>query len=155
LSRRDYALAEHHLRKAFDLNPNRPAMVADMGYLYSCIGEPEKAIAQFAEARVLDSNFEPTWYWHLFGRALFIARRYSEAIDAFSRSASASAGMQALLAACWAQLENPDEARRHSREAVRLAPEFSIERHMTREPFKHDADRQHLIAALRLAGLPE
>jgi hypothetical protein len=48
-----------------------------------------------------------------------------------------------------------EEAERSAKEALRLTPDFSIMRNMAREPYKRDSDAQHLIEALKKAGLPE
>jgi hypothetical protein len=45
------------------------------------------------------------------------------------------------------------EARYHAAETLRLDPGFSIEKFMTREAFKRDADRQHMIEGPSNAGL--
>jgi TolB-like protein/Tfp pilus assembly protein PilF len=155
LNRRSHSLAEHHYRRALELNPNRPALMASMGYLYTSLGEPEKAISLFMEARALDPYFQATWYWTSLAAAYFDARRYSEAIDALGRASDAWYWKQALLAACHAQLGHDNDAQHYARETLRLSPGFSIAKNMKREALKRHGDRQHLIEALRKAGLPE
>jgi TolB-like protein len=155
LNRRSHALAEHHFQRALEINPNRPVLMASIGYLYGCLGEPEKAISFVKEARVLDPFYETSWYWTTLGGAYFGAHQYHEAIEALGRAGDAWHWKHALLAACYAQMGQDEEARRSASQALRLSPDFSIAKNMAREPLKLDSDRQHLIAGLRKAGLPE
>jgi adenylate cyclase len=155
LARRNYHLAEHHGQRALELNRNRSAQLASLGFLYSHMGRPEEGLAYFKEARALDPFFEPSWYWPGLGVAYFVAHQYGDAIAAASRSPKSSYSTHVYLAACYAYANADVEARRHVAEVLRLAPNFSIQKYMTRELLKCDADRQHLIEGLRKAGLPE
>ena len=155
LHRRSFALAEHHYQRALELNPNRAVLLASAGYFYNCIGQPEKAIILYREARLLDPFYQATWYWTSLGGAYFNARKYEEAIAALEHASDGWDWKHALLAAAHAQLGRAEEARRCAKETLRLTPDFSIMRNMTREPFKRDGDAEHLIAALKKAGLPE
>jgi len=155
LHRRSFALAEHHYRRALELNPNRAVLLASAGYLYNCLGEPEKAIGLYKEARLLDPFYQASWYWTSLGSAYFDARRYEEAIEALEHASDGWDWKHALLAASHAQLDQMEEAARSADETLRLTPNFSILRNMTREPFKRESDAQHLVEALKKAGLPE
>jgi adenylate cyclase len=155
LHRRAYSLAEHHCQRALEINPNRPVLLTCMGYLYSCLGEAEKAIGYFREARILDPTYHANWYWAALGAAHFDAGQYAQAIEALGRASDDWYWTRALLAACHAELGADSEARHHARETLRLSPGFSIAKTMSREPLKREQDRLHLIAALRKAGLPE
>jgi TolB-like protein/Tfp pilus assembly protein PilF len=155
LHRRSFALAEHHYVRALELNPNRAVLLASAGYLYTCLGQPEKGIALYKEARQLDPFYQATWYWTSLGGAHFDARQYEEAVIALEHASDGWDWKHALLAASYAQLGRMEEARRSAAEALRLTPGFSIMRNMTREPFKRESDAQHLVAALLKAGLPE
>ena len=155
LNRRAHDLAAYHCRKALDLNPNRPTLLASWGFLCSYVGKAAEGIDYYRQARELDPHFEPSWYWSWLGLTYFTARRYDEAIDTIGRSARIPFFAHARLAACHAHMNRDTEARHHAAETLRLNPSFTIARWMTREPFKFDADRQHLIKGLRRAGLPE
>jgi TolB-like protein/Tfp pilus assembly protein PilF len=155
LDRRVHDLAEYHCRRALDLNRNRPTLLASLGFFYSYVGRAEEGIANFRDARALDSFFEPSWYWPALGAAHFHARQYEEAIAATHRSSSATYRNHAILAASHAYRGELTAMRRHAAETLRLAPRFSIARFLTRSPFKFEADAEHLRAGLRKAGLPE
>ncbi len=154
LHRRSFALAEHHFLRALALNPNRAVLLASAGYLYNCLGEPDRAIGLYKEAHLLDPFYQATWYWTSLGGAYFNARKYDEAIAALEHASEGWDRKHAQLAACHAQLGQMDVARRHAREVLRLVPTFSISGAMTREPFKREEDAQHLVDAFIKAGLP-
>jgi tetratricopeptide (TPR) repeat protein len=99
--------------------------------------------------------FDPAWYWHQLGLVHFAAGRYDEAIEAYEHSATRPGWMFAYITACHVYAGRPDQARRAAAEALRLRPNFSIQRCLSREPFKNDADSLHLADGLRMAGLPE
>jgi len=58
----------------------------------------------------------------------------------------------ANLAACYAELGREGEARAEVAEILRLTPNWSLE--VVRQlPYKNPADLEHLVTALRKAGL--
>ena len=155
LHRKSHELAEYHYRKAFELNRNRAPQIAERAILYIFLGMPAEALNCFQDAKLIDPYFEPDWYWRNVGLAHFVARRYEEAIANFGRSAKMPFWERAYLAASYAQTDKRDLAKQQAAETVRLAPNFSLVRFAEMEPYKHATDRQHLVDALRKAGLPE
>jgi adenylate cyclase len=155
LNRHAHELAEHHFQKALDLNSNRPNSLTSLGCLYAYLGRPDEALQYFKTARSLDPFFEPSWYWRMLGIVLFVARRHKDAIAAFKKSPIIPFWVHGFLAACYAHTDRIDDARFHAAEVLRLVPDFSVVRAVTKDPFKRDTDRQHLIDGMRSAGLPE
>jgi adenylate cyclase len=155
MNRHAHELAEHHFLKALSLNPNRPSTLTSLGCLYAYLGRPDEALEYFKTARSLDPFFEPSYYWRMLGVVLFVARRPDEAISAFKKSPNLPFWVHGFLAACYAITDRMEDARRHAAEVLRLAPNFSIVRLATKDPFKSEVDRQYLIDGLRKAGLPE
>ena len=98
---KSFYLAEEHYRRALELTPNNPDQVARMASLYVFLGKPDEAIGWLKQAKLLDPYFDanPT-YWDILGGVHFVARRYEDAIAAFSRSPTMSFWAQAYLAAC-------------------------------------------------------
>jgi TolB-like protein/class 3 adenylate cyclase/tetratricopeptide (TPR) repeat protein len=152
---RSYDLAEHWMRKSIALNPNRPSEITSLGILYGYLGKPDEAIGYYEQAKLIDQYFEPTWYWRQLAVLHFTAQRYEEAIAHFSRSPTAPDWVHVYLAACYAHLDRKDEARLHLAEALRLVPQLTIEKFLTKEPFKKPADCDRLREGLQKAGLPE
>jgi adenylate cyclase len=155
LHRQTYDLAEHYYTRALALNPNNPTVLANLGSLYVHLGEPAKGMDYLKEAKVVDPFFAPKWYWLLVGRAYFVTHQYDDAIVAFARFPSTRVWGPAYLAACYALTGNIDRSNHHAAEVLRLMPEFSISRYVSKEPFRLSSDRKHLTDALRKAGLPE
>jgi adenylate cyclase len=157
LCRRSYDLAEHYYARALALNPNSPTVLANLGDIYVRLGDPEKGMAYLKEAKVIDPFFDPTWYWPCVGIAHFVTRQYPEAISALSvnRSRHTKAWVQAYVAACYGLTDEIDRAKYHAAEVLRLMPEFSIARFVSKESFRLSSDSDHLIQGLHKAGLPE
>jgi tetratricopeptide (TPR) repeat protein len=123
--------------------------------LYGYLGKPEEGIAYYQQAKLIDQFYDPTWYWPFLGMLHFIAGRYDEAIIHFSRSPDMPAWVHGNLAACYALMNQNDDARHHAAETLRLAPDFSAIRLLEKQPFKQLSDRDRLLDGLRKAGLPE
>ena len=150
-----YSRAEYHYSKARELNPNSALLMAGFGDLNITLGEPEKALDYFREARALDPFFEPSWLWPITGVAHFMARQYEEAITALERSNEPPYWAHLYMAASHAMLGNAERARHHAAETLRLKPDFTIARAIERQPLRLAADREHMAEAMRKAGLPE
>jgi len=150
-----YSLAEYHYSKARELNPNSALLMAGFGDLHITLGEPEKALGYFRDARALDPFFEPSWLWPITGVAHFLARQYEEALAALERSTEPPYWAHLYMAASHAMLGHAERARHHAAETLRLKPDFSIARAIERQPLRRDSDRALLLEAFRKAGLPE
>ena len=150
-----FDLAERHSRRALELNPNRPMVLAGRGSLLVYLGKPEEGIAYLNEAKQLDPSFDPTWYWPAIGVAHFISQRYDDAIAALGRSPNMPYWVQAYLAACCALAAMPERAHDHTAEVLGMRPNFSASWFATKELFNRTADRELLITGLRKAGIPE
>jgi hypothetical protein len=94
------------------------------------------------EAKQVDRFFNPAWYWHARGVAHFVARRYGNAVADFAHGP---------IVPMWARVR----AREVAAEILLARPRFSIAQHLRIEPYKRQADVDHLAAGLRKAGLPE
>jgi TolB-like protein/Tfp pilus assembly protein PilF len=155
MCRSSFDLAEHYYTRALALNPNNPTVLANLGGLYVCLGDPAKGMDYLKEAKVVDPFFAPKWYWGQVGRAYFVTHQYDDAIAAFARYPSTRVWGLAYLAACYALTGNIDQSKHHAAEVLRLMPEFSISRYVSKELYRLSSDRKHLTDALRKAGLPE
>ena len=155
MCRSSFDLAEHYYTRALALNPNNPTVLANLGGLYVCLGEPAKGMDYLKEAKVVDPFFAPKWYWGQVGRAYFVTHQYDDAIAAFARYPSTRVWGLGYLAACYALTGNIDRSKHHAAEVLRLMPEFSISRYVPKELYRLLSDRKHLTDALRKAGLPE
>jgi len=155
LQRRSFELALQHMRRSVEINPNNPWNMADMGWLLSYVGQGQEAITWFSHAREVDPYFDPPWAWRQAGQSHMVLKQYDQALSMFAHIPIRTVRVWAYMACCHARLGNAEQARAHAAECLRLQPGFSIARFMTREPFRHAADAEHLVESLRLAGLPE
>jgi TolB-like protein len=154
LYRREYDMAEQHLRRAFDLNPNDAAGMIMRGRLLALRGRPEEALVCLEAAGRL-SPLRTRWYDVYFGIALYSLRRFAEAAQAFKQMPLPYAWSSARLAACYAQLEQPAEAQEAVAEVLRLQPDFSTAEYMRKSVLlEHAEDRELLRDGLIKAGLP-
>jgi TolB-like protein/tetratricopeptide (TPR) repeat protein len=150
---KSYDLSELQYRRAIELNPNSPAELAAMGSASSFLGRPDEGIRWFELACRVDPYFDATWYWNLLGAAYFNARRYDDAVKALRRVANPPSWAKAYEAASHALAGRLEVARTIAATLMWEAPEFSAEAVVRKEPYKVAADREHLAAGLREAGL--
>ncbi len=150
---RDHEKALYHQERALALNPNDDLIVVQQGELLTWIGQAEQGIEWIQKAMRLNPYHQERFWGHL-GRAYFVARRYSEAVKAFQRISRADHSHLAFLAACHAQLGDAAAANGAAQEVLQRAPDFSIERFIATQHYKHESDREHHRAALVKAQLP-
>jgi adenylate cyclase len=146
--------AELHHQKAFALNPNDPRVVAQRSELLTWLGRPVEGVDWARQAMRLDP-YNAAGRAHLLGRALYIARSYEDAIEAFKQVRVPNFSHHAVIAACYAQLGSDEKASLHAGKVLSLKPDFSIADHVQGLPFKESRDRDHYRDGLRKAGLPE
>ena len=154
LVRGNHDRAAHHQERALALNPNYDLVVVQQGELLTWMGRPEEGIDWIKRAMRLNPH-HPERFWNHLGRAYFVAHKYAEAVEAFSRIARPDHTHHAFLAAALAQMGDKTAAPAHAREAVRLDPGFSAERYLATLHYRHDSDREHHREALLKARLPE
>jgi adenylate cyclase len=150
---RDHDKALYHQERALALNPNDDLIVVQHGEVLTWIGQAEQGIEWIQKAMRLNP-YHPERFWSHLGRAYFVARRYDEAIKAFQRISRADHGHLAFLAACHAQLDDTAAAKGAAQQVLQRAPDFSIERFIATQHYKHEKDREHHRAALVKAQLP-
>jgi adenylate cyclase len=154
LYRRDYDAAEHHFRRAIELNPNDADRWAGLSYLLALRGKPAEALEGMQEATRLNP-FQPSWYGTRLGVPLYSLRRYAEAAQAFRRMASTNYWSQARLAACCGQLGRTEEAEALKAAILLQKPDFTIVEFLRRDVLlERDEDRELLREGLIKAGLP-
>jgi adenylate cyclase len=157
LYRREYEMAEQHIRRAFDLNPNDSDAVVQKGRLLAMRGRPEEAL-DCLETAVRLNPLHPPWYNAYFGITLYSLRRFAEAAQTLKRMPDLGFGAWGLarLAACYAEFEQNAEAHTAVAEVLRLQPDFSTAEYMRKSVLLEcEADRELLREGLLKAGLPE
>jgi adenylate cyclase len=146
--------AELHHQKALALNPNDPRVVAQRSELLTWLGRPVEGVDWARQAMRLDP-YNAAGRAHLLGRALYIARSYEDAIEAYKQVRVPSFSHHAEIAACYAQLGLDERASQNAGKVLTLKPDFSIADYVQGLPFKENRDREQYRAGLCRAGLPE
>ena len=155
LERQSFDLALRHMERALEMNPNNPWIEADLGMLLSRIGRAEEGLERLRNARRTDPYFGPSWYWPALGAALFVLRRYADALGDFDQGVTSSADTLAIMAGCCAKLGLTDRAKDLVARCLTVQPEANIRTLVARIIFKEAGDRDHLVECLRLADMPQ
>ena len=147
-------------------NPGEPWAYKEIGLLTLYLGKPEQALDWFAKAERIGPRDPGRWTW-LDGRghALILLGRDEDAVRALIHSLDANprnAFPHAFLAAAYAFLDRPDEARAAlaAYEQMRPGTRVSTFRSLAPVPLaltsrQYQQQRQRLNEGLRKAGMPE
>ena len=149
----DHERALHHQARALALNPNDDLIVVQQGEMLTWIGQPDEGVEWIQKAMRLNP-YHPERFWNHLGHAYFVARRYGDAVAAFSRIARPDASHLAFLAACRAAMDEAAAAQSLTQAVLAQVPGFTASAHLATQHYKHDADREHHRAMLLKAGLP-
>jgi adenylate cyclase len=149
----DHERALHHQQRALALNPNDDLIVVQQGEVLTWMGRGEEGAEWIRKAMRLNP-FHPERFWSHLGRALFVARRYREAAEAFARVTRPDAGQLAILAACRVAIDEAPAAQALVRDLLAQAPGFTIDAHLAMQHYQHEADREHHREMLARASLP-
>jgi adenylate cyclase len=153
LTHGDHDQAAYHQERALALNPNNDLILVQQGELLTWLGRPEDGIEWIRKAMRLNP-YHPERFWNHLGRALFVAHRYAEAVEAFSRISKPDHTHHAFRAAALAQLGDATGAKAHADEVLRREPGFTVETYLATLHYRHEADREHHRQALLASGLP-
>lgn len=145
--------AKLHHDKAHALNPNDARIVAQRGELLTWMGKPEEGVPWIEQAMRLDP-FEAHNRAHLLGRALYAARRYQLALDAFKQIQSPRYVFLADMAACHAQLGDAQSGKALAEQILQSRPDFSVASYVESLMYREESQRIHHAEGLRKAGLP-
>jgi adenylate cyclase len=146
--------AAYHQDRALNLNPNDDLIVVQQGEMLTWLGRAEEGIDWIRKAMRLNP-YHPPRFWNHLGRAYFVARRYAEAIDAFSRLATPDASHHAFLAASHAALGNTEPAANHVAQVLKLSPDFTISARLRAMHHQRPEDQEHHREMLVRAKFPD
>jgi adenylate cyclase len=157
-----YALQRQHEKslaqaeRAVALYPNMAVSNVMLGAALARVGRYEEAIQSLERGIRLDPK-GPAPFFSLLGSAYCFAGRYEEAIEAMNKAverAPNSVLFRVNLAAIYSIADRDAEARAEVAEALRLDPNFSLDRYRKVTHWRK-AELEPLLEALRKAGLPE
>ena len=149
--KRALAEAEHCIA----LDPNGADGQAQLGRALYAAGRSEEAIASLKKAIRLNP-IPPAHYLDSIGEVYRFMEQYEEAIAAFQKALHRSPNdlfAHRNLTITYFLSSRHEEGRAQAKEVLRVQPKFSFEGYAKRLRLKNQADRKHLIDALRKAGL--
>jgi len=160
----DFEAAKVQLDRAVELNPNDYECLCWRGWLMTCMGEVDDAVACANRAITLNP-LAPVDCLSTQGLVAYLQSRYDEAIAILTKVAGDQYEANPLLAASYAQAGRETAARQTMQNYLELARQ-AIPRSHTDEtglwaeiisrtfPLRDPRSREHLTAGLRKAGLP-
>jgi adenylate cyclase len=150
----DHDRSRFHFERALTLNPADMQIKGDYANWQRASGRPADALATI-DAAIGLGPFVPDWFAAVRGLTLFDLARYADAVDALeSVPAQRSSGLL-YLAAARAQLGDLAGAGKVIANVKMLRPDLSLQNVIQIVHYARPEAQQHLIDALRKAGLPE
>jgi tetratricopeptide (TPR) repeat protein len=144
----DQSLA--HMVMAADLAPNHADVLAD--FADTLVHNSDFAAAQEKiEAAVRLNPMPPDEYLWTLGGINFFRGRWEEALRHLNQMRNPEPAFR-LMAAAAAMADQPELARRYRLQALKLQPDFTTSRWVSRMPQRDPADVDLYIEALRKAG---
>ncbi|MBT8433656.1 MAG: hypothetical protein KJN95_03285 [Gammaproteobacteria bacterium] len=157
LSQRQHQTALEAAKRTIEVHPNYVDGHATLAFISSYSGEYKQALEALRRARQINPRGTGI-YLAIEGRVLFLAKRYDEALTLLEESVDRNPGFDSThlnLAATYAMLDRLDDATWSVDEALAISPNISLSQIRAKTLYLHQADIDHLIDALRKAGVPE
>lgn len=141
--------------KAIALNPNNAEAYVWLSRVLIHAGKHAEALVAIETAFRFNPKPPPYLYAEL-GSALFWNRQYEKAIELLEKARSGGVLYFNTLAMTYAQLGRVDEARTVVDEIRKRVPFVNLNYYrVLSKHYKREEDREHRIASLRKAGIPE
>jgi adenylate cyclase len=156
LWRRDLAKALEEVGLCLALQPNSTEGLRLMAHIQIFSGNAADALDTLTANMRLDPVY-PEITLYFLAEARFSLGDFEQAVAALKQRLERnpdSATSYALLASCYGHLGRMTECRAAWDQALRIEPNFSIERRRRILPFRNPADFERRIEGLRKAGLP-
>jgi adenylate cyclase len=154
LWRGDNVRARPYFERALALNPSDIQIQGDYASWQRESESPEKALATI-DKLISKGPFVPEWFTIVRGLALFDLTRYVEAIDCFENLPSHSVEAWLCLVAACAQIGDVSGTEKALSKLVALRPDLTLNKVANLYGYKTPDRQEHLVTALRKAGLPE
>jgi adenylate cyclase len=152
---RQHEKAIEEAERSIALDPNSADAHAWYANTLIFVGEPAKAMSLIEMALRLNP-FPPSWYFVLLGACYRWLGRNEEAIQAYKKAIykePTNLFARLYLGAAYALDGHEKKARAQAEEVLRIDPSFSLEYFSKTLPFKDYTKTQHVVDALRKAGL--
>jgi tetratricopeptide (TPR) repeat protein len=144
-------------RLAIALNPNGASEHAYMSINLRLAGRYEEAV-QMAKKAIRLNPFTPGSFYRTLGWAYICTGSYEGAISAFKTALKLTPDdifAHLPLSIAYSLSGREEEAHAEVKEALRIDPNFSLEKYAKTVQYKDKTDTKHFFDALRKAGLPD
>ena len=155
--RREYVEALAEAQKAIDINPNYANGYVMLATILYYAGRPEDGLKMIEKAERVNPIHPSNYPFHK-GQALFILRRYDEAIETFERGLVQNPTSQHLrvwLVASYVQAGRMEDAEWEADQILMEDAAFALGRLAQIFPFKDPADLERLNVALAKVGFED
>ncbi|OWV79720.1 guanylyl cyclase [Rhizobium sp. N122] len=152
---RELDRARAEVLRGLALSPNSAELLILMAHIQIFSGDPAGALETLDASMRLDPHY-PEILLQFLADAHFSLGEYEQAITAIEQRLEQNAQSEtayALLASCYGHLGRPEDARQAWEKALRINPDFSIERRRRVLPFRNPEDFNRRVEGLRKAGL--
>jgi adenylate cyclase len=152
---KDLDRAREEAERCMTLSPNSADGLRLKAQLQIFVGEPATAV-EILEAYMKRDPHYPDVVLQLVGDARFQLGLYEQSIEAIEQRLKRTPNSEtayALLASCHGHLGRPDECQKAWKEAMRINPNFSMERRRRVLPFRNPADFERRVEGLRMGGV--
>jgi adenylate cyclase len=150
----DHDRSRLHFDRALTLNPADIQIKGDYANWQRASGRPADALATI-DAAIGLGPFVPQWFTAVRGQTLFDLARYAEAVEALESVPVHYSSGFLYLAAARAQLGDSVGATEIVDRVKFVKPDLSLQNVIQVLQYARPDSRQHLLDALRKAGLPE
>jgi adenylate cyclase len=157
LSQRQHEAAIEAALRTVEVHPNYADGHATLAFVLSYSGRLDEALQALDRALQINPRSSGV-YQGIEGRTLFLLGRYQEAVAVLEESVERNPGFDRTrlhLAASYARLGRGDDASWAVEEALNINPQITLETERREALYSRQADIEHYIDALRLAGVPE
>ena len=156
--------AEIHFKRALALNPNDADVAAIFANILVYWGRWRESLTWIDTAKRLNPLPPNLYHWY-HALALYSGREYEQAIRVLKEMRSLDRWSHGLLAACYAQIGRPDDARseldafidereRELKELGQALPRDPLDLALSRaDRYRNPLDREHFLDGLRKASL--
>jgi adenylate cyclase len=152
---KDLDRAREEAERCMTLSPNSADGLRLKAQLHIFFGDPAAAI-EILEAYMKRDPHYPDVVLQLVADARFQLGQYEQSIEAIEQRLKRTPNSEtayALLASCHGHLEQPEECQKAWKEAMRINPNFSMERRRRVLPFRNPADFERRVEGLRMGGV--
>lgn len=157
LSQREHEAALEAARRTIEVHPSYVDGYAALAFIASYSGEFDIGLKALQHATRLNPRSTGV-YLSVKGRILFLMKRYAEALSPLEEAVLRNPAfdrIQLILAATYAELGRLDDAQWAVEEMLLINPDITLASERAVNLYRYERDLEHVLGALRKAGVPE